>query len=153
MTKPAYSISEVLPHGRSMILLDEIVDCGEVDIVLSLRIREDSRFFQVGAGVPVHIAIEWMAQACGAYAGVLARRAGGEPVIGYLLGTRGFVGTRPFFAVGETAFVFANRLHMDSEMAAFDCRVEVDKEVRASAQLTVFQPRDNRAFLAAKVDE
>ncbi len=153
MGSPAYSVNDVLPHGPSMILLDEIVDYGETEIVLSLRVREQSRFFVPGAGVPVHIAIEWMAQACGAYAGILARQAGGKPVIGYLLGTRRFVGARPYFAEGETAFVFANRLHLDSEMAVFDCRVEVDKEIRAAAQLAVFQPKDNPAFLAAKAEE
>jgi len=148
-----YSIGDVLPHGPSMILLDEIVDYGDTNIVLSLRVRRQSSFFRAGVGIPVHIAIEWMAQACGAYAGIMARNAGNKPVIGYILGTRRFVGTQPYFAEGETAFVFAERLHLDSEMAVFDCRVEVDREVRATAQLTVFQPQDNVASPAGEVRE
>ena len=59
-------------------------------IVARVTIRPDGLFFQPGRGVPSHVALEWMAQACAAFGGSEALDEGGAVKIGFLLGTRDF---------------------------------------------------------------
>ena len=134
-----HRIEVLLPHGPPMILLDEVLGVDQTSITAGVTIRHDSLF--LGAcGVPSHIGIEYMAQACGAYAGVKALEFG-EPVrIGYLLGTRLYEARIPWFRIGDRLIVSASEIYRDKHMGAFDCRIERQDEVVATAQLSVYQP-------------
>ena len=152
MNLPPYRIDELLPHARPMILLDEVTGIGEGTLTAALTIRRGVPFFEMGRGVAAHVAIEWMAQTCGAYVGVAALDAG-EPIrLGLLLGTRNFEATVPWFLEGERLNVTVTLAYMDAEMGAFDCvvtRAQSGDEV-AKACLTLYRPDDAGTLLTAK---
>jgi predicted hotdog family 3-hydroxylacyl-ACP dehydratase len=113
--------------------------CGELRISSESAIRHTQ--------VPGHVGIEYMAQACGAYAGAQALDAG-EPVkIGFLLGTRLCRVLVPWFRIGDCLIVTASIIFRDEQMAAFDCRVEIDGQLAADAQLKVYQPGDDEVLI------
>jgi predicted hotdog family 3-hydroxylacyl-ACP dehydratase len=155
MTLPPYRIEELLPHARPMILLDEVTGMGEGGLSAELTVRPDTPFFESGRGVPAYVAIEWMAQACGAFVGVTALEAGQPVRLGLLLGTRNFRATVPWFLEGERLIVLAAPVFMNAEMGAFDCRVSraaSDVEL-ATASLTLYRPDDVMGFLAAQANK
>src|SRR5262245_65624253 len=90
-----------------MILLDEITSIGEGTLSAMLTIRPGVLFFEAGRGVAAHVAIEWMAQTCGAYVGVAALEAGQPLRLGLLLGPRDFQATVHWFLDGEQRTVRA----------------------------------------------
>lgn len=137
-----HPIERLLPHAAPMILIDKVVGWSETALVAAVTVRADSMFFQAGKGMPAHLAIEWMAQSCGALTGIQAVETG-EPVrIGFLLGTRNFTAVVPWFALGSTLQVTVTATFRDEEMAVMDCTVAEAGVVKAQAQLTVYQPRD-----------
>ena len=62
--------------------------------------------------------------------------------IGYLLGTRDFQAQRDWFHDGDRLVVTATVFLSEGGMGVFDCRVELNNELVASARLNVFQPGD-----------
>lgn len=152
MSWPLYSIDSLLPHARPMILLDRVVERQADGMVTELTIRPGLPFFRPGHGIAAHVALEWMAQTCGAHVGAVARDSGEEVRIGFLLGTREFRSSRDWFVAGETVLIGAQLVFHEGETAVFDCRVmpadQADGEAIATAQLTVYQPTDVAAMLA-----
>jgi predicted hotdog family 3-hydroxylacyl-ACP dehydratase len=135
-----------------MILLDEVTAIGQGTLSAALTIRPGVPFFEAGRGVAAHVAIEWMAQACGAYVGVAALEAAQPIRLGLLLGTRDFHATVPWFLEGERVNVTVTLAYMDAEMGAFDCivtRAQSGDEV-AKARLTLYRPDDAGTLLAAQ---
>lgn len=133
---------ELLPHRAPMMLLDAIVAHQPTGLVAEVTIGEDTLFLEAD-GVPSYVGLEYMAQACGAFAGAVGRAAG-EPVkIGYLLGTRDYKASVAFFRRGERLTVTVTQLYSDDGMAAFDCRIDIAGHPVASARLAVYQPQEN----------
>jgi predicted hotdog family 3-hydroxylacyl-ACP dehydratase len=122
-----------------MLLLDRVVGYNESGVVASVVIAESSLFLSP-RGVPGYLAIEYMAQACGAYAGAMALDAGMPVKIGLLIGTRECRVLVPWFVRGETLSVSALIVFRDEQLAVFDCKIEIDGHLVADAQLKVFQP-------------
>ena len=147
-----WPVDELLPHARPMILIDEVV--GRVDgaFVTALTVRAGAPFVEPGRGAPAHVAIEWMAQTCGACVGAEAKESGAPVRLGLLLGTRDFRCTIPWFAEGERLEVSVVPVFRDEGMGSFDCVVARagTGEALATAQLTVFQPEDTPALLASQ---
>jgi len=137
-----YSIEELLIHRPPMLLIDNVVGYDEAGIVASVVIRESSLLVRP-EGVPGHVAIEYMAQACGAYAGAMALDAGTPVKIGLLLGTRLCRLLVPWFRVGDQLLVSASIVFHDEQLAAFDCKTEIGGRLVADAQLKVYQPQDD----------
>lgn len=134
-----YPIAELLPHRPPMLLLDEML-AYDADGARAVTTIGPTTLFLDGGAVPAHVGLEYMAQACGAFAGALARDAG-EPVkIGFLLGTRHYRAYVPAFRLGERLTVSVGVVYRDEEMGAFDCRIEIGDRLAAEAQLTVYQP-------------
>jgi predicted hotdog family 3-hydroxylacyl-ACP dehydratase len=141
-----WSIDELLPQSGTMILIDDVVDWGEGWARSSVRIAEDSAFYEPGHGVPSWVGIEFMAQTVAMYIGICARQAG-EPIrIGLLLGTRRFETACSFYRLGSRPTVHVQEVWRDEQMAAFECRVE-DRQTLASATLNLFQPKDAASFV------
>jgi predicted hotdog family 3-hydroxylacyl-ACP dehydratase len=136
-----YTMEQVLPHDRPMILLDEVLACDGEALNAAVTIHRDRPFFRA-EGMPAHVAIEYMAQACGAFVGVEALRAGRRPRVGLLLGTRNFAAARRWFHDGERLLVRVEVVYRTEEMGVFDCWVAGDggAETLALARLTVYQP-------------
>jgi predicted hotdog family 3-hydroxylacyl-ACP dehydratase len=125
-----------------MVLLDRLVAVDDGSLCAEVRVRADSLFFVDGA-VGGWVGLEYMAQAIGAFAGYRARRRG-EPVrIGYLLGTRRYECKQSSFALGSRLEIYVKRvLQSEDGLAAFDCRIDDETGVIASACVTVYQSGD-----------
>ncbi len=134
-----YSIGALLIHKSPMLLLDEVVGYNDSDILIKVAISESSLFL-TPRGVPGHVAIEYMAQACGAYAGATALDSGAPVRIGLLIGTRACRVLVPWFVRGDVLLVSAHLAFHDEQLAVFDCKIERDGRLAADAQLKVFQP-------------
>jgi len=142
-----WPLSELVPHAPPLVLVDEIVEYDDTSLVAVVGIGADHIFFAEG-GVPAHVGIEFMAQACAAWSGAMGKQRG-EPVRpGMLLGTRGYEATIERFSEGDRLIVTVALNFRDEELGVFDCVIERGGETVASAQLTVYQPSDAAAFMA-----
>jgi len=139
MSACRYAITELLPHRPPMILLDRVRDFDADTLTASVMITRSSMFC-VDGSVPSHIALEFMAQACGAHAGILALEKGEAVRIGFVLGTRDFVCMVPGFGVGDRLDVTATLLFNGAQMGAYDCHIAIGDRVVAKARLSVYQP-------------
>lgn len=131
-------LEQLLPHRAPMILLDRVEEHAEGRIVCGLTLRDDSSFVENGSA-PAVVATEYMAQCVAAYAGLKARRRGGEVRIGYIIGARLVEFEVASFEVGEKLSVRARHIWGDDILGRFDCSVEAGGTRVASAILTVYQ--------------
>lgn len=139
---------DLLPHAPPMVLIDEVLNWTEDSIVVATAVRADGPFVEPGLGVPAHVGIEWMAQACGAFAGLEAKAAGTPVRLGFLLGTRRYRAARCYFVIGERLKIEAKLIFREEGMAVFDCSISADADQElAFAQLTLFQPEDAATVL------
>lgn len=138
---PLPPIDHFVPHRGTMSLLDRLVAVEDDQVVAEVDLTPGSLFTQPD-GVPAWIGIEYMAQAIAAWAGTRARRAGGQPAIGYLLGSRRYLATRPFFAAGQTLQVHARcELISDNGLGQFACHIrDAAGTTLAEAMVSVFEP-------------
>jgi predicted hotdog family 3-hydroxylacyl-ACP dehydratase len=142
MRSCSYPIADLLPHAPPMVLLDAVESWDDDRAIARVTIGPGIPFHQAGRGVPAHVGIEYMAQACGAFAGLEALAAG-EPVrIGYLLGTRAYRAALDWFADGTQLTVSAVQVFRDGTMGVFDCAITADGRELATAQLNVYQPAE-----------
>lgn len=141
MRDGAYPIEALLMHRAPMLLLDEVVGYDDTSLVAGVTITQSS-LFAGPQGVPGHVAIEYMAQACGAFAGAIALDGAMPVKIGFLLGTRMCRVMMPWFRIGDRLLISASLVFHDEQMAVFDCKIEVDGQLAAEAQLKVYQPDD-----------
>ena len=146
MQASSYRLEDLLPHRPPMVLLDEVVSVDEKarSIVASATIREEWR--------ENWSAIELMAQAAAALAGIFDRVSGsGRPARpGFLLGTRRIRFEVPSFEVGRKYLVTAKDVFSDAESASFECTVRDGDAVVASAVLNAYRPDDVASFLAGQ---
>ena len=140
-----FSMAELLPHAPPMILLDRVIGWDQGLLEAMVEVRSDSLFYESGRGVPCHVGIEYMAQACGAYAGLEAIQAGQSVRIGFLLGTRGYVSKIPWFQLGAVLTVSISEVLREGTMGVFNCRIVHDGDDVATARLNVYQPEDMAA--------
>ena len=142
-----WSLEELLPHSRTMLLLDEAVDAGDDWALAAVRVAEDSLFYDPQLkGVPTWIGLEYMAQTVALYSGIRARRAGQPVKLGLLLGTRRYEAETESFALGSWLTIRVAREWDDGQMAVFDCQVSTERPL-ASARINVYLPDDLPAFL------
>lgn len=149
-TMNKYEIEDVLPHQSPMILIDEILSYDEDTCSCAVTISSSSPFFCAEAqGVPTYIGSEYMAQAIAAFAGAQALDKNEQVSIGFLLGSRKFKTTLPYFAKNQKISILVKELYReDSGLRVFDCQL-TDQENNAIAQanINVFQPDDAEQFL------
>ena len=146
-TAPEIDVKELVPHRGDMSWLDAVLKADEDTLVASARIRPDSYFVRDGV-LPVWVSVEYMAQAVAAWAGHRARAKGMPVRIGFLLGTRRLDVHRQCFHVGDGLRIEVHRELMgENGLGMFACRILVDDEVAATANLSVFEPPDEAAFV------
>jgi predicted hotdog family 3-hydroxylacyl-ACP dehydratase len=139
-------IRSLVPHAGPMVLLDRVISADEESLCAEVSIRTDSLFCSA-EGVGAWVGLEYMAQAVGAYAGFVARLRGEAVNIGFLLGTRRYESSRPFFSVGTRLQVHIKRVFQSANgMGSFECRIDDGAAQLASATLTVYQPVDDAQF-------
>ncbi|WP_193370920.1 ApeP family dehydratase [Pelagibius marinus] len=148
--KVPWSVEELVPHSRTMLLLDSFVAEGEDWVEAGVRIAEDCLFYDPDIkGIPAWIGLEYMAQTVALYSGLQARRAGEAVKLGFLLGTRRFEASKASFVLGSFLTIRAAREWDDGQMAVFDCSVSDEKQL-ASARINAYLPQDVEAFLAGE---
>ena len=145
-----HPIATLLPLAPPMILLDAVERYDESRLIATVTITDASLFARTD-GVPSHIGLEYMAQACGAFAGAAALDRGLPVRIGFLLGTRNLRLQVPWFPVGQRLAIGVTLLYVDEAMTAFECDIRIDDAVVAAAQLTLYQPDDPIAFIRESV--
>jgi len=138
-----HPIADLLPHAPPMVLLDSVLGWDKDRLVAAVAIRPGIPFFQPGRGVPAHVGIEYMAQACGAYAGLEALESGERVRIGFLLGTRRYVANVDWFEEDRQLAVSVVEVFRDGSMGVFDCTILSEGHELATAQLNVYQPDEN----------
>lgn len=139
-------VRTLVPHAGPMVLIDRAISADAENLCAELRIRSESLFCVNGA-VGSWVGIEYMAQAIGAWAGYTARLRG-EPVKrGFLLGTRRYECLRPCFPVGALLRIHVRRLFQEANgLASFECRIEDERGVIATGNLSVFQSTEPAEF-------
>lgn len=123
-----------------MLLLDAVQGYDDVSVVVTVIVA-DSNSFITGEGLPAHVGIELMAQACGAWMGANALDKGETVRLGFLLGTRRYSAQVAWFPLGTVLEVSARIVFLDKSMGVFGCTIASDGKCLAEAQLTVFQPQ------------
>ena len=93
-------LEELVPHARPALLLDRVVESRGDVLVTETRIREDNPYC-AGGRVGAWVGIELIAQGIAALAGLDAVASGRPVRLGFLLGTRRYRSSVPWFAVGE----------------------------------------------------
>jgi predicted hotdog family 3-hydroxylacyl-ACP dehydratase len=148
-----YPVVDLLPHKPPMVLIDEVRDWDQGRLEASVAIRPGIPFYDSAHGVPAHVGIEYMAQACGAYAGLEAVTAGQPVRIGLLLGTRRYLSAVSWFEPGQQLLVRILELFRDGSIGMFDCRIECEGRELASAQLSVYLLEPGATLPDAPEDE
>ncbi len=142
-----YSVEQVLPHRGQLLLLDSIDDYGPDWVTAGVRIRNDS-LLNEARGVPAWVGIEYMAQTAAAYGGIEQCQRGQQPSIGFLLGTRRYSATVPWFEPGWQLRVRAQILLRDSsDLAVFACEIHDNAGCLAQAEIKAYRPQDPEAVL------
>jgi predicted hotdog family 3-hydroxylacyl-ACP dehydratase len=142
-----WSVDDLVPHRGDMSWLDTVVSANQDEVVAEATVRPDSFFVRDGV-LPIWVGVEFMAQAVAAWAGHRGRQHGRAARIGFLLGTRRLDVQRPAFRVGDRLRIEARcELMGDNGLGMFACRILVDGELAAQANLSVFEPPDEAAFL------
>ncbi|MEY2838695.1 MAG: hypothetical protein RJB60_994 [Pseudomonadota bacterium] len=141
------AVDDLVPHRGDMRWLDTVVSANHDAVVAESTIRPDSFFVRDGA-LPVWVGVEFMAQAVAIWAGHRGLQHGRAARIGLLLGTRRYDVYRQAFRVGDRLRIEARCEFMgDNGLGMFACRILVDDDVVAQANLSVFEPPDEAAFL------
>ena len=148
MSSELLPIENYVPHRGAMLLLDRLLAAENDGAVAEVTVPRDGLFLH-DAGMPSWVGIEYMAQTVAAWAGWCALQKGRAVQIGFLLGSRRYETTQPFFAPG-TLLVISVRCELlgDNGMSMFDCRIEADggKEL-ATARISVFEPVDGNSYI------
>lgn len=142
-----YTLTQVLPHGPGMLLLDRVAGYDAESLTCEVTIRPESRFSD-GQSVPAWVGLEYMAQTLGAFTGIARLQRGRAVQVELLLGTRSFDCSTPAFAVGSKLTVRARLLFWDPDgVCAFACEIRQDGAVVATAEVKGFEPDDIEPFL------
>ena len=144
-----YAMEELLAHRAPMILIDDYDEdsFSEEGLTTSVTIRDSDVFFDSSLrGTPPSTALEYMAQSIAAYVGLLARREGKEPQLGFVLGSRSITLDLPCFAEGERYTIHVEPQFSDNQFAAFATTIyDAAHTCVASAILNVFRPDEDEA--------
>lgn len=134
-------VAELLPHTGRAILLDELLEETAHGVVVAAHVTERHPFYSAECrGVPAWVGVELMAQAIAVHAGLIGRRDGHRPYVGYLLGTRRYHPAVTEFALGSRLHIAAERLYLEpSGLGAYDCSIESAGKILVKAPVTVFQ--------------
>ncbi len=144
---PAFTIDEVLPHKGQMQLLHRLLEWSEEAVAAEVVVPAHGLFACEG-GMPAWVGVEYMAQAVAAWAGYRARLGGRPPSIGFLLGTRRYSCDRAVFPAGARLRVEARcELLGENGLGMFACRIVVDGQEWAAANVSVYEPADAQAYL------
>ncbi len=151
---PQYTFESVVPHTGTMVLLDQVDHWDDEQLQASVTIRADAPFVDA-LGMPAWVGIELMAQTIAAFGGCRARRADQPVKIGFLVGSRRYSVSQPYFPVGAQLQVKVKEIVSGEQgLSVFECSLQgrlqgmaEQSAISASANINVFQPADPEQFL------
>ncbi len=145
-------ITQLVPHRPPMLLIDRLL-ADDAEFVRIEAIIKPGSFFLTEHGMPAWVGVELMAQTVASWAGLRSVQGGKPVMLGFLLGTRRYECTRPFFPVGARLEIEARQeLVADNGLAVFACRILFEGELLASAQLNAFQPPNVHEYLRGNIN-
>jgi len=149
-------VGTLVPHSGQMVMLERVVSVDADNLCAEVRIHSGS-VLATEQGVGSWVGIEYMAQAIAAHAGWLALQRGDAVKVGFLLGSRKYEASVPYFSPGSLLLVHVHRvLQAENGLGAFDCRIVLadghgdsaaSATSLATATVTVFQPDNVNQFL------
>lgn len=131
---------DFIPHEKPMVFIDHIVEIGDNFAIAELFIGPDLMFCEE-QGLPTWSSIELMAQTVSLYAGSQGGMLGQKPKIGFLLGTRKLHFPVPFFEIGETVTIRAEKQYLHEGLGQFACEIYYQDHT-ISAMLSVYEPEE-----------
>ncbi|NRA40623.1 MAG: hypothetical protein HRU15_20930 [Planctomycetes bacterium] len=141
-----YDVAQLVPHSAAMSLLDDIITYDKQSLQAAVEIHEHSMFADK-YGVPAWVGLEYMAQTVAAFAGTLAREQGQQPAVGFLVSTRKYTSSVPYFPLLCRLHInVCLNIQSDDGLSVFDCRLSTE-DISAEATLNVYQPDDLDVFL------
>ncbi|MFO0689805.1 MAG: hypothetical protein U0900_13995 [Myxococcota bacterium] len=135
--------AELLIHADPMVWLRRVEAHDERETRCLVSVDDLGGFRDAAGGVGAHVALEWMAQAVAAHAGLERRARGEAPCLGLLLGSKHVGFARSAYTRGEQLRVVVVRgWGGERGPSSFDCHVEgLEGGVRvAEARLSCFVP-------------
>lgn len=154
----------LLPHRAPMVLVTRVCafSLAEQTLTAETEISPQSLFFDARlGGVPAYVAIEYMAQTVGCFAGLydLAQTPPRVPAVGFVLGTRKFDAAQSVLPPGIYK-IRVRALFFEDEIASFDCTLFRGNDFPenpenaencagtplCTAALNAFRPRDLEKF-------
>ena len=149
-----YAMEELLPHRRPMILIDgyDPDTFSEAGVTAFFTVRESDVFYDAAlGGTAPCTALEYIAQAVACYVGLVCRRDGTDPSVGFVLGSRALTLRLPRFVVGERYTVAVAPEFSDGQFASFSAVIRDGAGAAvAEATLNVFRPDDAEAASPVK---
>jgi predicted hotdog family 3-hydroxylacyl-ACP dehydratase len=141
------TIEHFILHRGPMRLVERLVEADDEHAVVEAQVPHDGLFLHEGQ-MPSYIVIEQMAQSIAAWAGAKARRAGREPSLGFLLGTRRMELQCDSLPAGARLTMTVRcELMASNGLGMFDCEVRHEGRLVAQAKVSVFEPPDAEAYL------
>jgi predicted hotdog family 3-hydroxylacyl-ACP dehydratase len=127
-------ISKLVPHAGRMRLVSAVLEHTPERTVCRVDVDGSRLFAGPDGSVPGWVALEWMAQAIAAHAGLVAWRRGETPRPGVFLGARRARIHVDGFRPGQTVRVVSRHLRGEKGLAWFECRVEDPESGAALAE-------------------
>jgi predicted hotdog family 3-hydroxylacyl-ACP dehydratase len=121
-----------------MLWVDRVLDWTPGAIACEVEIRDDSPFLD-GDRVDSVVAIEFMAQAIAAHAGMKAYRGGGTPHLGYIIAVQGLELEVTRFEPGDRLRVDVENVWGDEILGKYTCTLRLGSEIVARGSISVFQ--------------
>jgi predicted hotdog family 3-hydroxylacyl-ACP dehydratase len=149
----ARPVLELLPHAAPMALLSRTAKVDEEGYEAEVDVHAGSLFCGP-QGVPAWVGIEYMAQAIAAFAGAEALRRGEGVKVGFLLGSREYHCSLPYFKVGSTLSIRVKKvIHDPSGLSVVECRLGLKGEAEpyVVSNLTVYEVPSLSAYLKENV--
>lgn len=144
------AVSRIVPHKRSMLLIDSVFSFKRGDLQAGALIGSSSPFSKDGK-VPAYISFELIAQSISAYSYLCGIRKGEEPMIGFILKVSNFKLLRETFDVGERVVIdITEDCVMNNDIYKFIGKVSSNGGLAASGELLVISADDPEALLGGE---
>lgn len=128
-------VAELVPQRPPMLLVDEVLAAGDDTITCAALVRPDN-LFVAGGRAHASVALEYMAQAAAALAGLHARARGEAPGFGMIAACRDLVLHAEHLLAGDLLHITATRVYAGA-MAEYRASITRRGEPVAEAVLHV----------------
>lgn len=150
MTSPRIdqAVLELIPHRRTMLLLNELLNVDAQNASASITIGKHSSFSDQHGNVPCHVGIEYMGQTAALIAGHQKQLGIVGDHLGLLIGVRSYSTNQTHFKKGQRLTVTCTeKAVVGDSLANFSCEISdaITGTLIASGELSVFRQKPTTA--------